>query len=511
MERSTNDGFPRTWARATFALDLRSLAASRVALGAILVADCLLRTRDFRLMHTATGMFTPDAVRAHGGGAACWSLAAVSDADAWAACVLGLEGLAGVLLAVGWHTRAATVAAWVAVVSLARRTAPATNAGDAWLACQLAWACFLPLGARWSCDELRQAAAGAGPARRAAAAWSVASVALVLQLVFVYLAAGGAKCNPSWWSGAALRHVLSVHDHGTAIGMAVAGAAGPLRLVTRLVPVFEIAGAVLLLALPRPRVRGLLVAAFTLFHIGIWVTMSVGLFAPIAIAAWLPLVPACWWEKPRAGPMPTVGLGRPAAAACATALALAGAGYASVMWHPPRADGGRPLPAVLDALLDVTALHQEWRMFGTVPAQEQWAIAAATLADGRVIDLLRGGAPVGAAPPSGGFTTLPHHRWHAVFWTLHTPAMRPFAPGVAAGLVRQWNATHAGADAVRSLEIRFGRRLSAPCSGEVHELLVATWPVRSATGAGGLDRFLEEHAAPPAPREGAATVPRPLR
>lgn len=511
MERSTNDGFPRAWARAAFALDLRSLAVYRVALGAILVADCLLRTRDFRLMHTATGMFTPDAVRAHGGGAACWSLAAVSDTDAWAAAVLALEGLAGVLLAAGCRTGVATVAAWVAVVSIGRRTAPATNAGDAWLACQLAWACFLPLGARWSYDARRHAAAAGDDRPRPAAAWSVATVALVLQIVFVYLAAGSAKCNPTWWSGAALGHALSVHDHGTAIGMAATGAAGPLRAVTRLVPAFEIAGAALLLAVPLPRVRGLLVVAFGLFHAAIWVSMSVGLFSPIAIAAWLPLVPARWWEGPRAGPVPTVGLRGPAATVCTAALALASAGYAVVMWHPPRADGVRPLPAALDALLDLTALHQEWRMFGTVPAQEQWVIAAATLADGRVVDLLRGGAPVGTVPPEGGFATLPHHRWQAVFWTLHTPPMRPFGPGIAAGLVQAWNASRPATEAVRSLEIRFGRRLPTPHDGEVHERLVATWPARSATGTGGLERLLDEDAPGAAPDDEAATGPQQHR
>jgi len=511
VEPSTNDGFPRAWARAAFALDLRSLAVYRVALGTILVADCLLRTRDFQLMHTATGMFTPEAIRAYGGGAACWSLAGLSDADAWAAGVLGLEGLAGGLLAVGCCSRAATVAAWVAVVSIVRRTAPATNAGDAWLVCQLAWACFLPLGARWSCDARRHAAARGGSRARPSAAWSVATVALVLQVVFVYLAAGGAKCNPGWWSGEALGHVLSVHDHGTALGMSVAEAAGPLRLVTRLVPVFELAGAVLVLALPLPLVRGLLVVAFTFFHIGIWATMSVGLFAPIAIAAWLPLVPARWWEQPAGGAVPTVGLGRPAAAACAAALALASTGYAVVMWHPPRDDGARPLPAALDALLDLTALHQEWGMFGSVPAQEQWVIAAATLADGRVVDLLRGGAPVATVPPPGGFATLPHHRWQSVLWTLHTPPMRVFAPGVAAALARRWTATHPDGAAVRTLEIRFGRRRHAPGDGTVHELLVATWPDRSATGAGGLERLLEEDATRAATLDEAATVPRPRR
>ena len=38
------------WCVAAFTLDTRSLAAYRIGLGLILVADCLLRTRDFSLM-----------------------------------------------------------------------------------------------------------------------------------------------------------------------------------------------------------------------------------------------------------------------------------------------------------------------------------------------------------------------------------------------------------------------------------------------------------------------------
>lgn len=490
MEPSRNRGRTWTWARAAFALDPRSLAAYRIALGGILVADCLLRARDFRLMHTATGMFTPDAVRAHAGGAAWWSLALVSDSDAWAATMLVLEGVAGGLLLAGIASRPATLLAWVVVVSLVRRTAPATNAGDSWLACQLFWAAFLPLGADWSWDARRRARdAAASPCP----AWSMGTAALVVQIALVYLAAGIGKCNGAWWSGAALGHALSVHDHGTVLGMALAGADPLTRTVTRLVPPFEIVGAVLLLGLPTPWMRGALVTSFVAFHLVIWATMSVGLFAPIAIAAWLPLIPRGWWDRGRGAPGECVafGLGRWPTLACAAALALAAAGWVSAMIRPPAAAGGsRPHPT-LETLLDLTALHQEWLMFGDVPAQRQWVKSRAVLADGRVVDLLRGGTPAGAEEPPEGFTSLPHHRWHKLFWVLHEPRMRRFAPGVAAGLVREWNATHRATEQVRSLEIRFGRRSLTPDDGTLHELVVATWPPRSAAGGGGLERFLD--------------------
>ncbi len=497
MERSRKSSGPRAWARAAFALDLRSLAAHRIALGVILVADCLLRCRDFRLMHCADGMFAPEAVAEFFGSPACWSLASASQADGWAAAVLTLEGLAGLLLACGFRTRVATVLGWVALVSVVRRTAPATNAGDSWLICQLFWACFLPLGARWSIDA-RRAAGGSPPSGPVPShAWSMATAAVVLQTCFVYLGAGLGKCNATWWSGAALGHALSLHDHGSVWGAAVAtGGDWLLQPLSRLVPAAEISLALLLVIWPSSRVRGILVVVGILFHVAIWSTMSVGLFAPIAIAAWLPLVPTGWWaalcRAPReplsaseASAVRPVGLPGPAAVCCGAALALAGAGFAVVTARPVA-----PLPAWLDTPLDLAALHQDWEMFGDVPPQEQWVVGRAELVSGRVVDLLRGDAAVGDGPPPGGFTTLPHHRWHKLLWVLHEPRMRVFAPGVAAALVRRWNETHPPGERVRALEVRFTRRPSGSTSAH-DERLIASWPPRSATGAGGLDRFLE--------------------
>ena len=60
-------------------------------------------------------------------------------------------------------------------------------------------------------------------------------------------------------------------------------------------------------------------------------------------------------------------------------------------------------------------------MFGEVPAQEQWVYGRAELADGSVVDVLRDGRPLETVRPGGGFLTLPHHRWHKMFWELPRP------------------------------------------------------------------------------------------
>ena len=525
-----------TWLWNWAVVDVRGLAAFRIAVGVIVLADALLRSRDLALMFAPDGIFPPDQMRAALGGPSAWSLAWLDDSLPWGRCLLVLEGLSGLALACGWHTRPTTIVAWIVVVSIVRRTAPATNAGDQWLGCLLLWGCFLPLGAAWSVDARRR------PGRPRSAGHDVvtaASAALVLQIAFVYFSAGLAKCNAVWFAGDAVTHVLSVHDHGTRLGQWVAeypwltAPAGWALVVT------ELAAAPLLVAWPACRARGVLAGLFILLHATIWLLLSVGLFAPVGIAAWLAVVPGCVWDRlegPAKDTAPPIPAARPAGlagcghTACCTSrkrcrerssrekrsvssgqrpgmdfghgllvawlrqtllvglMIIAAASAAAAL----RSDGTNA-PGWLRLAVRLTALEQEWEMFGDVRRQAQWVQAVATLADGSTVDLLRGGVSCGDGLPDGGYLTLPHHRWHKLCWDLHRPVQRRFAPSLAAALAREWNRCHPAAAQARSVEIRNGR-LRADTS---EEILLGSWPVRAAGTGGNLDRFLRDR--PPEP------------
>ena len=497
-----------------FALDVRSLAAHRIGLGVVVTADALLRTRDLRLMFAADGMFPLTALHAYFADPWAWSLATAVDASWWGAVMLTVEGVAGCLLVAGCATRVATVIAWIAVVSILRRTAPATNAGDAWLACLLFWGMFLPLGEAWSWDGRRGGGHDdPGPSHHAVAAvgrphrvCSVATAALVLQIALVYLAAGLAKWNDCWLSGEAIRHVLSVHDHGSPLGHALLAGGTGSRPLSWAVVALELLGPVVLVTCPGPRVRTILVVAFMLFHACCCLLLSVGLFGAIGLAAWLALLPGEVWDRlgerlspggireAAAGPPRWIGT-RLTDALCTVAGA---AGLVSLV-HDATACRDRPLPTVIRHAVALACLHQEWGMFGVVERQEQWVVARAELADGSVVDLLRGGRPFEAERPSGGFSSLPHHRWHKLFWNLPRPRTRVFAEPVAAALVRDWNARSNDSRRVVSLEIRYARLGRTAEDDTLHELLLATWPPRDAGGRGSLERILEADTQGAAP------------
>jgi uncharacterized membrane protein YphA (DoxX/SURF4 family) len=513
---------------ARFQLDLRSLAAFRVAIGSIVAADALLRCRDFSLMFTPDGMFPHDVLRSFQPTPVAWSLAFLVDATWWDAAVLGLEGLAGILLTIGFQTRLATMVAWVAVVSVIRRTAPATNAGDLWLATLLFWGIFLPLGVCWSLDGIRKHRADSGRGgsanrRTCDGHVSIASVALTLQVLVVYVTAGLAKCNDTWLSGTAVQTALSVHDHGTPLGAWLASIPWLPRLAGVAIILLELGGPVLFIAAASPRLRAFVVTSFVLFHAAVAALMTVGLFAAVGIAAWLPLVPGAVWDaagrvlgrnpnadSDRAADLPHGGRGwlRPMAQVlCGGCLLLAAADAVARIIAP-----ARQLPATIQLLLDATCLRQSWEMFGTVPDQEQWAYARALLADGSEVDLLRHGRPLQRERPSGGFTSLPHHRWHKLLWELPKPTLRMFSPSIARAIAEHWNRSQPPSRQAHRVEICFARLTGAngtpvELHGVWHELVLATWPPRDSRGGGSLDRWLEEHGDTEAARLGGADEP----
>lgn len=474
-------------------LDLRSLWLFRAILGSILVADALVRLPDASLTLTPDGMLPPDLVRPFVGHPWSWSIGLWFDAAWWGYGLLAAEALCGLLLAAGVGLPLTTTAAWVVVVSLVRRTAPVTNAGDVFLAVLLFWGQFLPLGRRLSRGNL--------------SCGGIAACALTLQVAAVYLSAGLAKCNDVWWSGEAVGYALSVHDHGTPLGDAIADWGEGARWLTWATLAVELLGPPLLLI---PRVRLPLVGLFVMFHAAIAATMDVCLFPWVGIAAWAALLPGSFWDRLGITAADTTndvpigdGLDPPRRLICGGAILVAVIAFAHANgpWRLQRMPAG-PRHAV-----QLTFLEQDWRVFGDIRPQRQWVYSRAELASGEIVDLLRQGRPVETVLPAGGFHAIANQRRQKLFWELPKPEYRVFAADIATALAAEWNAHQPPERQVVSLEIHGARMLTAPEPGTIQDVLMATWPRRSPSGQGNLERFLRDRA--PWPDEAAPSRPRP--
>ena len=494
--------------RSATQLDGEGLAAFRIATGSILVADAILRTRDFWLFFSPTGIFPPGNLLAYLE-PGCWSLNFLNENLWWQGTILATEAIAGISLMAGCYSSLSCVVAWIAWTSILRRTEPATNAGDFWMACLLFWGIFLPLGNTFSVDkQIRKGG-------KRCATCSLAPAVFVAQVLVVYLYAGISKLNGDWLNGSALGYILSVHDHGTWVGEILGSSKMTTYLLTVATLCLEIIGPLLFLFCGNRSIRRSIAILFIFFHIGIWINLSVGIFAPIGISAWLALMPWGSGSSPSCSAdfyqhRSNARLGQYISPikdiAVAISFCIAGLSLFYNVTTKPRTRSYWASVAI-----NAITLEQSWGMFGDAGPQEQWITGKATLQDDSVVDLLREGRPFCNVRPQGGFSSLPNHRWHKIFWELPKARQAPLREAVAAGIVTDWNRRKPTSKAVRTLEIYYTQVIHEG-KGAAHDFpkltqggvpqefspnsilrqwLLTTWPPREA-GAGNLDRFLEE-------------------
>ncbi len=456
---------------ATFGLDVRSLAALRVALGALILVDLGIRGTDFAAMYTDAGFAPVEMVRELGGRSQMgppWSLYFLSSATGYQAALFLGTAAAALALVAGFHTRLATIVAWVLVVSLQVRLPVVINAGDTLLRVLLFWGMFLPLGAVWSVDAKRRSRAA--PRRIA----SMATVAYIVQLAIVYWMAGWAKWNDAWLREDALKDIFAFGLYRLPLAELLARHPEVTNLLSAGVVWFELlAPLALFLPFQIARLRMLAIAAFMAFHVGIALTVTVGLFSYVAMAAWLAILPSEFWNwlmgatidervkkllpsstashpiavmhsanlwaPPRRSARPFNGAKVLAAGCCLTALAI------MLYWNVSTAARLRlPEPAhrSLKTAAHATMLRQAWAVFGKPPKQDCWYVYQALLKDGRRIDLLSRKLGAEHDKPSLASQQFANHRWRKLHWRLRLPSGAAYRQPVAEYIVRRWNETH---------------------------------------------------------------------
>jgi hypothetical protein len=439
-------------------LDVRSLAAFRVALGGVVLADMAVRSSDLAAMYGAEG-FAPASFARTLMRTGQWSLHALSDATAFQGFMLAATAASALALAVGYRTRLATIACWVLMASLHARLPGVLNAGDTLVRVMLFWSMFLPLGAAWSLDARRR-----GPPPHAQV-FSAASVAFIVQLAIVYWVAGVAKWNEDWLGGNALANIFGFGLYGTPLGRALIDYPALTRWASRSVVWLELLGPFLLFSpWATARLRVLAVVVFIAFHVAIGATITLGLFPYIAVAAWLALLPSEFWEwfetrkraceqkaalgiPPLAPPFKGRGL---TGVCCWAALALV------VYWNIGVATGAK-LPAPVGRwashAINATGLNQSWKVFGRAPKRDGWFVYQARLKNGQMVDL-RTGAPSSAyVRPDFASREFPNHRWRKLHWLLQRRSGEKYCQPLADYFVRRWNAAHGPEEQVVQLDL----------------------------------------------------------
>jgi hypothetical protein len=286
------------WAtiRRPFVLDLRALALLRMGTAAVILLDLAIRSTDLEAHYSNLGVLPIAAVIERTWTPYQFSLHASSGLWQIQALLFVLAALVAAALLLGYHTRLATLASWILLTSLQNRNPMIGQGGDDLLRMLLFWGFFLPWGRVWSRDAHNQLL----PASYNYC--SAATVAYIVQLALLYWCTAILKSGREWThEGTALYYALSLDQLLLPGGRLLYPHPDLLRFLTFATWYIEL---LLPFALFIPfRVvwwRFLVVGVLTGFHIGISLTLFVGIFFIINFVSLLGLLPPValtWLER----------------------------------------------------------------------------------------------------------------------------------------------------------------------------------------------------------------------
>lgn len=276
-----------------FGADLRSLAALRIVLALIALADLAYRSQQLFVFYSDGGA-VPRSVQVDQVYAADFSLNFINGTVAFQAVIFLAAAIAAVAMLVGYRTRLAVIALWVLVVSIQWRNFYIGSSGDNLFRLLLFWCMFLPLGDYWSIDRRR----GVTPPRATTQYLSMATVALFLQIAFVYWFTAILKSGPEWRvDGTAIYYALSARDLAKPLGTSLLQFPDFLRVMTFGTLALEVIAPLMLFSpVKTSLMRTVAVFAIMSLHLGIWLTMSIGFFPWVSAGCLVCFLPVAFWD-----------------------------------------------------------------------------------------------------------------------------------------------------------------------------------------------------------------------
>ncbi|ASJ74347.1 HTTM domain-containing protein [Granulosicoccus antarcticus] len=288
--------------RRVFSLDLRSIALFRILLAMLLLADLALRSVDLTTFYTDDGVLPRRSWlllthRWH------WSIHGASGELWWQVLLFMLAAGFAFALLFGYRSKLAAAASFILLASLLNRNGLILQGGDNLLVIMSFWAMFLPLGARYSIDAALQEAHQHNPnglpsnAYREQPYFSVATVAIVLQVLYLYFFTALMKTGDAWTTRFdAAYYAVSLQHFATPIGDWIRQFPTLLKGATIFVLVVEFIGPLLVISpffWPWMRLAGLLLLGS--LHFAFLLMLHIGLFPLIDFMALSLLIPGTLW------------------------------------------------------------------------------------------------------------------------------------------------------------------------------------------------------------------------
>ncbi len=445
-----------------FEIDLRALAAFRIALGLLIILDLLNRTRHLREFHTDEGVLPLRALFSDYSDV--YSVHAISGEPWVQALLFAIAGGFALALILGYRTRLATVVSWFLLVSLHIRMPMVLNSGDILLRLLLFWGIFLPLGERWAIDARRI------DLPRSTLS-SEATMAVLLQVFLMYFTNAIHKYgSDKWMSGEAVGFIFQADHLTILLGNVLADQFLLLKLFTYAWLVCIFASPLLILLTGYP--RALLATALAGMHLGMVVTLRIDLFPLIAVSGLLLFYPPAVWDRVTAlgaylgldtplrarlewlqrtaprFPSPSASLSHPSLSTVTAGgrdaffSVLPAMFLLLVLFANAEAVDYTEVPDPAEQVIDTTMIDQSWRMFAPNPTSNaKWFVVPGELEDGSEVDVMHGGEVDWDRPPSVD-ETYKSARWRKYLSNMRYVDNEKHRSYTANYLCDRWNEEH---------------------------------------------------------------------
>ncbi len=288
--------------KTVFSIDLRSLALMRICLALLILLDLVLRVPTMQMFYTDLGVL-PRSRWLEINNSWYLSLHAATGALWWQILLFTLAAVFAVGLLLGYRTRLMSFLSWLLLASLLNRNELILQGGDILLVVMAFWAMFLPIGARWSIDAALQPEHQRNPNQlrfqpdNAQLYFSVATVAVILQVLYLYFFTALLKTGAPWrFPFEAAQYTLEIQHFATPIGNWFKQFSPLLPLGAAYVIFAELIGPLLVLLpfkWPITRIIGLLMLAS--LHVSFGLLLHIGLFPLIDFMSLTLLIPSIVW------------------------------------------------------------------------------------------------------------------------------------------------------------------------------------------------------------------------
>lgn len=371
----------------------------RILLGAVVVWDCIARLWSCSPLFWG-GPLSPSQASFEGLQLPIIpSIHIFNGSYGYQACLEIFRLMAAACLLLGWNTKTATWCTWLLTLSLHFSNELVLNGGDYLLRLYLFTGLFLPWGHSFSLDSKNETSQGEVVA-------TAGTVFLFAQVCLLYWSAAMLKVGDAWTQEySALYKALNLGNFVTPLGESLLSQPECLEWITRLVLGVEWVAPVLLIC-GVARIRFLGILSLVLLHLGIALTLAVGLFWVVPLTALMAFIPGQMWEQQSSSASEISATSKPVTALLVLLACLLA--YLNVAYDDALE---LPTPQLAYAIPRTLGLHYGWGMFTGLEKQDDtWLEARATLADGTDVDILWNREPT-SDRPSGLCFRYPNQRW----------------------------------------------------------------------------------------------------